>query len=869
MVNTLIGDVGHISVIVAFVAALVSSFAYFFASKLNSLEADQESWRKLARGAFFVHSLAVVGIIFALFNIIYEHRYEYHYAWSHSSNHLPVHYMISCFWEGQEGSFLLWIFWHAVLGLILIKYSKKWESPVMAVFSFVQIFLTSMILGVVIGDFKLGSSPFILMRDFMTDAPVFQMDPDFVPKDGTGLNPLLQNYWMVIHPPVLFLGFAATLVPFAFAIAGLWKKEFSSWTKPALPWALFAAGILGLGIMMGAYWAYETLNFGGYWNWDPVENAVYIPWLVLVGAIHTLIAYRKSRTALRATFILFITSFLLILYATFLTRSGILGNASVHSFTDLGLSGQLFTYLAAFLVLSIALLIYRWKFIPATEKEIATYNGEFWVFIGAAVLCLGAFQVLVTTSIPVYNSFMGFIGVKTNAALPADQIAHYTKFQLWMGVGIALLSGTGQLLWWRKQNLGEKISDVFAVPFIFTALFTALILLLSKMGALGFSEKINNPVYIVVLISGLYAFFSNLRVLFVLLKSRVAIAGGAVAHIGVAMMLLGILFSAGYSNIISKNMSGMVYAREFGDDINRDNVLLWRNDANDMGPYKVTYKGQYLEVDNIPEHVNKQMLFRLADEYKAVARGPLKDGDKVIYNAGDIVDLVSPENTYYQVEYKHKESGEVFTLYPRAQVNPEMGLLASPDIKMMPGKDLYTHVSTIPDPNEEKEWGELKEFEVKIGDTIFVNDYVAVLNGIEPAKDTLLLQLKPGDIAVQADMQVMGERRTYHAHPIYAIRNKSQVGQVPEEIEDLGMRLFLLSINPEKGKITIGVNTTQKDYIILKAMEKPFISILWIGTLIMTIGFIMAIVRHYHDGKTKGGKAVTGKKAITREKQIA
>src|SRR5690606_19057975 len=160
-------------------------------------------------------------------------------------------------------------------------------------------------------------------------------------------------------------------------------------------------------------------------NWDPVENAVYIPWLVLVGAIHTLLAYRKSKSALGATFILFISSFLLVLYATFLTRSGILGNASVHSFTDLGLSGQLFTYMAAFFVLAIGLLVYRWKHIPATEKEIATYSGEFWVFIGAAVLCLGAFQVLFTTSIPVYNSFMGFIGVKTNIALPADQIAHY------------------------------------------------------------------------------------------------------------------------------------------------------------------------------------------------------------------------------------------------------------------------------------------------------------------------------------------------------------------------------------------------------------------------------------------------------------
>ena len=185
------------------------------------------------------------------------------------------------------------------------------------------------------------------------DAPVFQMNPDFIPKDGNGLNALLQNYWMVIHPPTLFLGFATTLVPFAYCIAGLWTGKVNDWIRPALPWALFSAMVLGVGILMGAYWAYETLNFGGYWNWDPVENAVYVPWLVLVASYHTMITYRKSNTALKTSVILVVATFILILYSTFLTRSGILGESSVHSFTDLGLSGQLLIYLLVFTILSI------------------------------------------------------------------------------------------------------------------------------------------------------------------------------------------------------------------------------------------------------------------------------------------------------------------------------------------------------------------------------------------------------------------------------------------------------------------------------------------------------------------------------------
>ncbi|MGV3589765.1 MAG: cytochrome c biogenesis protein CcsA [Adhaeribacter sp.] len=846
MINTLVGDLGHFSVILAFVAAVVAALSYFMASWKQPLGLEEANWKKLGRIAFYVHTVAVLGIIIALFNIIQNHRYEYHYAWSHSSNHLPTHFMISCFWEGQEGSFLLWIFWHTLLGLGIIWFNKKWEAPTMAVFAFVQFFLTSMILGVVIGNLKIGSSPFILLRDFMPDAPVFKLNPNFIPKDGTGLNPLLQNYWMVIHPPTLFLGFAATLVPFAFAIAGLWKGEFTKWVKPALPWALFAGLVLGIGTMMGAYWAYETLNFGGYWNWDPVENAVYIPWLVLVAAIHTLVIFRRSKAGLHTSFVLVIVSFLLILYATFLTRSGILGNASVHSFTDLGLSGQLFTYMAAFVVLATGLLVWRWKKIPATQKELTTYNSEFWVFIGAVVLCLGAFQVLFTTSIPVYNAFMGFIGIKTNLALPADQIAHYTKFQLWLGVGIAILSGLAQLMWWQKNDKA-RLGNALAVPGILTLLFVSLVLVL---GRLGVGPKVDNPVYIVLLLAAFFAVFANLGMILTLIKRKAVLTGGAVAHVGVALMLIGILYSSGYSTIVSQNTSGLLYSRDFPEDINRDNVLLFRNNPIEMGKYKLTYGGQYMEVIDFPEYVNKESLFRLPmDEHRALARTDLKYKDKVIYKTGDTVSI-TPENTYYKIEYQEKGTDNTFTLYPRAQINQEMGFLASPDIKNGLTSDLYTHVSAVMNNEEERDWSELKEHNVAIGDTLFLNDYIAILKGIEPVRKVEGIELGEKDVAVQADLKIFGENKEYHGHPLFVIKD-NMVGRIPDEIEDLGLRLTFMSIDTENNRFTIGVNTTQKDYVILKAMEKPIINLLWIGTLVMSLGFVMAIFRRSSEGKTE------------------
>ncbi|MET4108761.1 cytochrome c biogenesis protein CcsA [Hymenobacter sp. UYP22] len=858
MLNTLIGDAGHLSVIVAFVAATVAAYSYYKAGQGRALGDTDSGWLRLGRGAFLVHSLAVVAVIACLFGIIHGHRYEYYYAWSHSSNHLPVYYMISCFWEGQEGSFLLWIFWHVCIGLVLMRYGRRWEAPVMAVFAGVQLFLTSMILGVVLGDLKIGSSPFILLRDFMPDLPVWKTQPNFVPKDGTGLNALLQNYWMVIHPPTLFLGFALTLVPFAYAVAGLWKGELTKWTKPALRWSLWGGMVLGVGIVMGAYWAYETLNFGGYWNWDPVENAVYIPWLVLVASLHGLVLWQRSRTALRTSFVLVIATFLLVLYATFLTRSGVLGNASVHSFTDLGLSGQLLIYLGAFVVLAIGLLIWRWKQIPVSEKELTTYNAELWVFVGATVLCLGAFQVLFTTSIPVYNAFMGFIGVKTNVALPADQIAHYTKFQLWMGVGVAFFSGLAQIMWWQKNDK-SSLSNTLTVPAILTLLVSALVILLVQY----YGHKMSIT-YIVLLTTALFGVLANLSMVFTLLKRKVSLSGGGIAHMGIALMLLGVLASAGYSNIISQNVSGLLYSREFDQTTNQDNVLLWRNDPAPMGKYDVRYTGQFWDVPGVPGYVDKQLLYRTVDEYKTLARADIKRGDKVYYKAGDTVEI-NPENTFYRVEYKDRKTGDAFTLYPRAQVNEEMGgLLASPDIQKFADHDIYSHISAVPPVDKEKDWSEVKEHVLSVGDTIFLNDYFAVFRAVEPAHQTAGLGLNKGDLAIQGDFLVYGEKKQYHVHPVFVVRNR-MIGRVPDEVEDLGLRLSFLNVDPQKGKFTFGVSTTQKDYIILKAVEKPFINLLWSGTLLMALGFGMAIYKRRRE--TEAVEAVPVPEAAPRQQQ--
>ncbi len=836
MVHLIVGNTGHLAVIISFVASLVAAWAFFKASQ--EVKIERGNWESFAKIFFGLHALAVVTIVGALFFIIHQHYYEYHYAWEHSSNHLPVQYMISCFWEGQEGSFLLWIFWHMILGFFVLRTPKEWAMPAMSVFMCVQAFLCSMILGVVIGDLKIGSSPFILLREYMQDAPVFKMRPDYVPEDGTGLNPLLQNYWMVIHPPTLFLGFALCLVPFSFCIAGLWKAKYKEWIEYALPWSHVAALVLGTGIMMGAYWAYETLNFGGYWNWDPVENAVYVPWLVLVAAIHAMLIYKHKQASLHTSMLLVIGTFVLILYSTFLTRSGILGNASVHSFTDLGLSGQLLIYLLAFVVLSIALLWWRWKAVPASPKEMSTYSKEFWVFMGITLLCLASFQVLAMTSIPVYNALFKWLGIPSKMAPPADQIQYYSQWQMWFGMAICLFSAVAQQFFWYKMDWA-KLQQALYFPLIGTLVFSAL--------GITFTDVLNWQ-YILLWIAACFAVLSNLKVLFKLWTPGIKLAGGAVAHIGIALVLLGILYSAGYSKVISLNNTGLVYSKEFSTDMNKENVLLFYKQPLKMGDFEVEYKGARLEAKGFPGFIPRDFLQPTSDLYKRVLTEPVFYKGKSYFKSGDTLE-VSPENTYYEVEFKGKE-GKTFTLYPRAQVNPQMGLLASPDILKQWNADIYTHVSSIPDPEENKEWSEPVVHAISIGDTFFLNDYVAKFEKVTRLNEVQGVALGPQDVAIQAEIALMTREDTLLLKPKLIIKD-GLLGRIGDEQAELGVRILLSNVMPDKNKFEFSVRTAQKEWVILKALRKPHVNILWFGTLLVILGFGMSTFRRFGNAEGK------------------
>jgi cytochrome c-type biogenesis protein CcmF len=798
------GRVGNFFVVLAFAASLFATIAYFFA-----VNKKDESWKKLARGAFWIQAISVVGIVVSLAYIIGNHLFEYHYAWAHSSRELPTKYVISCFWEGQEGSFLLWAFWQMVLGIVLIFTAKKWESSVMAVVCLSQVFILSMLLGVDVFGQSIGSSPFILLREAL-EGPIFQR-PDYLAliHDGNGLNPLLQNYWMVIHPPTLFLGFASMVVPFAFAIAGMWERRYEEWIRPALPWALFAVMVLGGGIIMGSFWAYEALNFGGFWAWDPVENASLIPWLTLIAAVHVMLAYRHTgHSYFTALFLVFI-SFVMVLYASFLTRSGILGETSVHAFTDLGMSGQLVLYIIAFLVLGVTLMVRHWKNFPITKKDEATYSREFWLFIGAIILSISCFQIVVTTSTPVINALFG-----TKLAPPTNVIEHYNKWQIPLAILVGLISAFAQFL---------KYKDTNRTKFYISLAASAIVSLALTLVIAYYGEFYQNPAFVLLIFASVFTILANGRILVDAFKGKFKLAGSAVAHIGFGLILVGALIAASKNEVISLNTSGYSYGKEFNEKNTRENILLWKDEPTKMMDYMVTYLG----------------------------------------------DSTVKPNTYYKVHYQKIDpnSGSVtedFILYPNAQVNPKMGLIASPDTRHNLLHDIYTHVSSVPVKEEEahehepheghtedEEYTKTQNYSVRIGDTISFENGVIILEGLNQQVKVKDISLGKDDLAVGAKLRIISEEKVYESEPVYIIRNGLQF-DLPKKVDEIGAKFRFTKIDPREGKIELVFlqkPPKQRDYIIMKAIIFPYINLLWGGTIIMVIGFLMSIWKRVKEVK--------------------
>ena len=940
--HTFPGQLGNLFSAIAFASALLSVFAYFVSTRGGS---SSDQWKKIGKYSFITHAVAVFTMMGVLFYLLVNQYYEYDYVAEQSKNDMSMRYILVCFWGGQRGSFMLWLFWQTVLGLILLKTSKKWEPQVMAVFASIQVFLVSMVLGIYYWDDSiLGINPFALKREVIPDwgtlwsaiPEYLQIDKSF--EDGKGLNPLLQNYWMVIHPPTLFLGFSLVSVPFAYAIAALWKKDFSGWLKPALPWTFFGIAILGIGILMGGAWAYESLSFGGFWAWDPVENASFVPWLVLVGAGHLMLLNKTRGSSLFSTFLLTIFSFFLVLYSTFLTRSGVLGEESVHSFTGDGLMGQLILFMLFFLFLGFLLLLQNNKLrmyfsiavgvlfliylffepgtllaesgsvkfsiksliailgvvisfvflyagyhlhFPKQKQEEDIWSREFWMFIASLILLLSALQIIFTTSLPVINLLFD---TDITKVATDERNAFYNAWQLPFALIIALLSGIGQYLKYKKTDskvfLKKMISPIVLALF-FTLLFNWLY---------SFNTSSRDLLLSTFMFTSFFTVFSNGEYWIRVLKGRLNFAGASIAHIGFGIIMLGTIWSMGKQENLSENRQGFMLQginKEFDNNLD---VQVFKNDTVRMKNYFITYSGNRAE---------SHFLF-YKTTYFGVKNAEYKKGDTLKFENG--LFLCKKDHIASLLFYRDKANWEmlsnftseeylaakrwdylaygdkIFEVEPFVQVhqdkkNPrsQMQTVSEPGTVHFLHYDVFTHLkdANLAVAGKEK-YVRKYSIDTLVGDTIRTAGFLVTSSNLVPLIDSVKYK---NQTALSVDFNIFDVRDFYLQFPvkrtlIFAFdslgNSEIKYAYIPSMRIKLGLERVTLEENkthtdhtghnhapddtlahPEENRptgIRYKLNLMTEDYIVLQVRKFPLINVLWLGCFVMFIGTIMAVV---------------------------
>ena len=523
--------IGSFIIWISFAAALVSTCLYFVSVKKQNV-------LLIARNSFYVTILGIVTVSALLMFYILQHRFEYNYIASYSSRDLPTALLVTTFWAGQEGSFLLWALFTAIIGFVLQRYTRRkgMESEAMAVYSLVLAFLLSLIA---------IKSPF----QYIWEVSANNIAKGFIPQDGRGLNPLLQNFWMIIHPPVLFTGFASLAVPFVLAVAALWHRQYGRWIQAALPWVLFSALSLGTGLMLGGYWAYGVLGWGGWWGWDPVENSSLIPWMVAVILIHTMLIQMLTGKLARTNFILAVLTYLLVIYSTFLTRSGILANASVHSFVDSGTFAYtlLIIWLATAAIGGLGMIVLRRKELSIQTPPSPWLTRESLLSIGTIVMGVCAAVILFGTSKPLFS---------TSTVEPS----FYNSTNLPLAVLMTLLLGLSLSTKWNKEELALFLKRL-VVPGILSIVVLSIFIIMGLHDILA----------IILVLTSLFAFFVSVNQGYRIAKEQPRFIGGTLSHAGLAILILGIIASGRYGQ--------------------KQSISLPLNQPKSMFGYELTYTG--------------------------------------------------------------------------------------------------------------------------------------------------------------------------------------------------------------------------------------------------------------------------------------
>jgi len=527
-----IADFGTITLMAAFAVCV-------YGTVVPHLGVRSNNWNLIrsAQNASILSFLLIAIASAALLQALVLSDFSLRYVWEHSSTDMPLFYKVSSFWGGLEGSLLFWVLVQSFFSMIVAfryQYSNREIIPyVIATLNAILAFLLLLLIG--------WSNPLDLQG--------------VIPLEGRGLNPLLQHPAMAIHPPSLYLGFIGFSVPFAFAMGGLiLGKMDNEWVLTTRRWTLTAWYFLSAGLILGGQWAYEELGWGGFWAWDPVENAALMPWLTGTAFLHSVMIQEKRNMLKIWNVVLIILTFGLTIVGTFLTRSGIIN--SVHAFTQSEIGPAFLIFLAFILVIGFALLFKRIQMLESEHKIESVLCREN-AFLAQNVLLVGiAFTVLLGTTFPLLAEAVR--GTKLSIQAP-----FFNTIIAPMGYLLLLLMGVGTLIAWRKSSW-EGLRRNFKNPLIlatvgtvFLAWFLADRNLLWSVHTIFWLTIFVTSTIVLEIVKAVQAKSSQTKsnfiiVLFYVIARNPRRYGGLLIHFGVVLMFLGF---AGTFFKVERNMT--------------------------------------------------------------------------------------------------------------------------------------------------------------------------------------------------------------------------------------------------------------------------------------------------------------------------
>lgn len=540
-------ETGKISVILAFAISVYVVFASVYGAKSGKSDFVMSA-RNGVYAVFFLLLIATIALLHSLINLDFNLKY----VALNTSTDLPLVYRFTSLWAGQAGSLLLWSFILSIYSALVVldtrSRSRLLMPYVIAVLAAISVFFT-FVVGFV-------ESPFETLP--------------MAPAEGRGLNPILQNAYMAIHPVTLYLGYVGVSVPFAFGMGALLSGQLGDdWIKFSRKWTLFAWTFLSVGLLLGARWAYLELGWGGYWAWDPVENAAYMPWLAGTAFLHSVMIQEKKGMLKKWNMTLIIITFFLAIFGTFITRSGVI--SSVHSFAQSDIGPLFLGFIAFMLLSSFAMFLYRVRDLESENKFDSILSRES-AFIFNNLLFLGAaFAVFLGTIFPIMSEAL--TGHKILVGSP-----YFNKVNVPIALVLIFLMGVGPLISWRKASKENLIKNFFAPVII--GIITATVLI--ALGVRDVYALLSYAMCAFVTGTVFTEFFRGVSVrsrrgenpalAFVRLVSRNKRRyGGYIVHIGVVIIVLGITSSSVF--------------------VTEKQATLTKGQSVELGGYALTYQG--------------------------------------------------------------------------------------------------------------------------------------------------------------------------------------------------------------------------------------------------------------------------------------